>query len=335
MSILGRKRWRDVWRNRAAFIAVAVTIGLGVGGFVAARDAYLGLQSSFAKVYADERFADVVASGGASTAFASAATALPGSPLVTVRAQGDVPIRIGDHRLIGRMVTMPSTGQPEVNRLEVRSGSLSGGGVYVEYHLADHFGLRPGDSVDLLGEAGWQAEPVAAIVVSPEYLWPARSRQEVATDPEQFGVVFAPAPIAYAILPTTLVPQVALYAGDRAKSSALVSAARQLAATTGTDAVSADSQPSAEALATDVDGIGQYALLFPILFLTAAALGTYMMLSRLVRAQRATIGTLVACGLSPGRLSRHFLGLGLMCGSAGAVLGLALGYPVGDWFAGS
>ncbi len=50
MSILGRKRWRDLRGQKAQFAAVALTIGLGLTGFVAARDAYLDLNGSLDNV---------------------------------------------------------------------------------------------------------------------------------------------------------------------------------------------------------------------------------------------------------------------------------------------
>jgi predicted lysophospholipase L1 biosynthesis ABC-type transport system permease subunit len=64
VSILGRKRWRDLWRQKAQVAAVALTIGLGLAGFVAARDAYLDLRGSLDHVYSQLRFADLTVTGG-------------------------------------------------------------------------------------------------------------------------------------------------------------------------------------------------------------------------------------------------------------------------------
>ena len=56
------------------------------------------------------------------------------------------------------------------------------------------------------------------------------------------------------------------------------------------------------------------------------------MLSRLVTAQRAIIGTLVANGVAPRTLRRHYLGYGLVAGIAAAVPGLIGGVLLGRWF---
>lgn len=335
MNILGRKRRRDLWRQKIQFGAVALTIGLGLAGFVAARDAYLDLNGSLSRVYGQLRFADLTVTGGDPQKIDP--DQLPGHPLATSRLQADVPLGIGSAKLLSRLVSLPAGGtQPAVNRLEVQSGSLAGDGVAIEHHLAQHFGLAPGNQVTLAGIDGPRVFRVSAVVASPEYLWPARSSQEILTDPSQFGVVFAPESVVKDVAGQSAAPQVSLYAEDRAHADDLVREGRRLAEQAGaSDVVDREHQASARVLADDIDAIANYAVLFPLLFLTGAGLGAYILLSRLVGGQRAIIGTLRACGVPAGRLRRHFLGHGLVTGTAGSVLGIALGMPLGLAFAGA
>ena len=336
MSILGRKRWRDLWRQKAQVAAVALTIGLGLAGFVAARDAYLDLRGSLDHVYSQLRFADLTVTGGDPATIVAGAGRLPGRPLAASRVQADVPVRIGSAKLLARLVSLPADGsQPPVNRLAVQSGRLTTDGVAVEHHLATHFGLVPGDRLTLATGDGWRVYRVSAVVTSPEYLWPARSPQEIMTDPSQFGVVFAAEPLVRQVAGASAVPQVALYARDRTQAGALVRDGRALAERAGAAEVTGRAQQaSARALADDVNTMADYAVLFPLLFLSGAALGAYILLSRLVAAQRVVIGTLRASGLPAGRLRRHYLGYGLAAGAAGSGLGIALGVPLGIFFAG-
>ena len=90
-------------------------------------------------------------------------------------------------------------------------------------------------------------------------------------------------------------------------------------------------QPSFVALDQDVQTFGQFANLLPLLFLVAAVLGAFILLSRLVSAERAVIGTLAANGIAPCTLRRHYLGYGLIAGGAAAVPGVALGVVLGRW----
>ena len=91
-----------------------------------------------------------------------------------------------------------------------------------------------------------------------------------------------------------------------------------------------DDQPSYRALQDDVDSVGIFARLLP--FLIAAVVGTYVLLSRLVAAQRAVIGTLSANGLGRRTVRGHYLAFGVAVGAAGAAVGLVGGYFLGGWF---
>lgn len=331
-GVLARKLRRDVWRQRGQFVAVIIVIAMGIAVFVAASDAYRNLNDSFDRAYATQRLPDVVLTGPAVTALSADTTRLPGDPLVAARMQADVGARVGGHPLLGRLVSIPEGGQPDVSRLAVRTGHLPvGDEVVVEQHLADHFRLRPGDTIELYGRAGWQSVRVSGSALSTEYYWPARSQQEVMTSAEQFGVVFAPEALAQR-LAVDPQPQLALYARDRSHAADLVAASTMLARTHELVAASRNDQPSFVALDQDVKTFGEFANLLPVLFLLAGMLGAFIVLSRLVHGQRAVIGTLTANGVPPSTLRRHYLGFGLVAGVAAVPLGVAGGYALGAWF---
>jgi putative ABC transport system permease protein len=330
--VLGRKLRRDVWRQRGQFAAVIVVIAMGIAVYVAASDAYRNLNDSFDRAYATQRLPDVVLTGPDAATLSNQAAALPGAPLVTSRAQADVGTRVGDHTLLGRVVSVPAGSQPDVSRLAVRSGRLPGDGeVLVEQHMADHFGLHAGDTIELSGAAEWTPVRVSGTGLSTEYFWPARSQQETMTSAEQFGVVFAP-PSLLDRLGVASASQLALYARDRSRAANLVTAASDLARSRDLVATARTDQPSFVALDQDVQTFGQFANLLPVLFLLAAVLGGFIVLSRLVHAQRAVIGTLTANGVTPATLRRHYLGFGLLAGLGAVPFGVTGGYVLGAWF---
>jgi len=331
-GILSRKLRRDVWRQRTQFFAVVVVVAIGIAVFVAASDAYRNLKDSFATAYSTQRLPDVVMSGPNAVTLADDAARLPGAPWVAARTQQDLGTRIGDHTLLGRVVSLPDGTQPGVARIALRQGRLPGTGeVLVEQHLADAFHLKPGSTIDLFGRSGWQPAVVSGSGLSTEYFWPARSQQEVMTSAEQFGVMFGTDAFAKT-LSSAPEQQLALYARDRSQAAALVSAAAALAREHGLVVQTRKDQPSFVALDQDVKTFGQFANLLPLLFLVAAVLGAFILLSRLVSAQRAVIGTLAANGIAPATLRRHYLGYGLVAGSAAAVPGLIGGVLLGRWY---
>ncbi len=66
-------------------------------------------------------------------------------------------------------------------------------------------------------------------------------------------------------------------------------------------------QPSNASLHEDLAGFDELSVAFPLLFLTAAAVASYVLLARRVLAERPIIGTLMASGARRGRLVRHYL----------------------------
>lgn len=69
--------------------------------------------------------------------------------------------------------------------------------------------------------------------------------------------------------------------------------------------------------------------MFPALFLLAAGMATFIILTRVVYSQRGQIGTLMASGVSRRLITRHYLSYGLVLGVAGAVVGVLLGMLMG------
>ncbi|KZS59631.1 hypothetical protein A4G27_12300 [Mycobacterium kansasii] len=330
--ILLRKVRRDLWRQRSQFLAAAVVMGIGVAVFVGATDAYANLQQSFARVYATQLLPDVVISGPGVFGLDEAARNLPGHPSIGLRQQADVSIRINGRTLFGRAVGVPVATQPTVSKLALRSGALPArGSVLVDEHLAAHYALHPGSTVELLGTSGWHPVSVSGSAVSTEYLWPARSRAETVTTPEYFGVVFVPAPdmVQFAARPAA---QLLAYAHDRDQAPALVTAATELARSHGLVVTSRDELPSYSFLRDGMGSVRKFARLLPWVFLVAAVVGTQVLLSRLVVAQRAVIGTLSANGLSGRKILGHYLTYGVAVGLVGATAGILGGYVLGGWY---
>lgn len=337
-SLLGRKARRDTRRQAGQFGAVAVTIAIATCAFVAALASYRNLQSSLDVTYRRLRLADVMATGPDAAMLAVQARGMPGVA-VAERSQADVGIRLrGQHALRGRMVGLPDDGsEPAVNRLLVLDGSEpKPGEVAVEKHLADHWSLHPGSAVEIATPSGaWQAARVSGVVASPEYLYPARSRQELVTTPEDFGVVFGANSFVTALGGSSSSEQTGVYVLDRSRATEVTAdVERDAAKLSLTDVVTRATQPSAQSLDEDVEGFGTLALLFPLLFLTAGALATWVLLGRLVAAQRAVIGTLLACGVPRRRLLTHYMTFGVATATTGGIVGVVGGVLLGRWITG-
>ena len=328
MKPINRKLLRDLGRHRAQFIAVAITIFLGVAVFAASYDSYANLDASYQATFTEYRFANLTLVGGDAKALAEEIGGYQGAASVEGRTSADVPFHVGDIKLLGRVVGIPADREPTVNQLEIVSGSAltaSGpNGVLVEEHMANHFELERGDTFSVLAGDLWLEVEVAGVVSSPEYIWPARSRNEIITTPDNFGVVFAD----QEWLATVEGPanEVAVYFDDGVANDPLAAALAE----TGTEygalsSYTRDEQASNAALSEDIKGFEETAVFFPLMFLSAAAMAAYVMISRMVYAQRPQIGVLLANGVSRRQVLKHYLGFGLVPAILAAVPGVVVG----------
>jgi putative ABC transport system permease protein len=329
---LRRKLLRDLARHRAQFIAIALTMFLGVTIFAATYDSFRNLQASYAATATEFRFANLTVAGGDIESFAVEAAGTAGVETAELRASIDAPLRIGEAKLLGRMIGLPGGSQPGVNQVEVLSGEYFDGepssGVLIEKHMADHFQLGPGDTVELLAGTEWRRLTVIGTVSSPEYIWPARDRQELLTTPDNFGVVFASEPF---IADLGVAPNEALIYYDEGEEDDLLSDRLTTAALEwgAANVYTRAEQASNAALEEDLRGFEEMAIFFPMLFLSAAAMAAYVMISRLVHAQRPQIGVMLANGFTRGQVLRHYLGFGFFPGLAGAIPGAIAGVLLG------
>jgi len=324
---LRRKLLRDIGRHRPQFVAIAITIFLGVMVFAASYDSFQNLKASYDQTFVDFRFANLFVRGGNTEAFAADAAGIPGVEVVQTRYVADLPLEISGVKLLGRVVGLPESGQPLVNQLKVIAGALPrGDGVVVEEHMARHFGLVVGDHVSLYDDAAWIQADVTGIVSSPEYIWPARDRQDIITSPDNFGVVFAVQSRAAAWTGLDAPNEAVLAYAGTSDDAAITAQLTDLAAShAALDVMPRELQPSNAALSEDIAGFEETALFFPLLFLAAAGMAAYVLIGRLVYAQRPYIGGLLANGFTRRQIAGHFLGYGLVPGLAGAIPGALAG----------
>ena len=336
MSLLARKLARDARRQWAQFGAVALTLALAIAVFGAAYDAYRNLTTSYDAVYDRFAFADVTVTGGDTATLSRQLRDLDGVTAVEQRDQGEVPFRVqppGDQRtLLGRVVAQPPDAAVNQLLVEQGHGPGDGPGVTIERHMADHFDLGVGDAVEVYGPDGWESLDLTGVAVSPEYLWPARDKQDVLSSPDDFGVLFAPPDVADRLLGDAVEHQVLVRFAGSADAGPLTEQVRRLATAAGAGDVMAQAdQPSNAALQEDVQGFGELAVLFPVLFLVAGSSAAYVLLGRLVRSQRGQLGMLAANGYPRRRILGHYLAFGAAAGAGGALVGALGGIVLARW----
>jgi putative ABC transport system permease protein len=84
-------------------------------------------------------------------------------------------------------------------------------------------------------------------------------------------------------------------------------------------------QPSNAALHESLHGLSGMAIGFPALFLTAAAIAEYVLITRLIQTERPIIGTLLALGARRSAVIRHYVWYGAAVAAVGALAGVFAG----------
>src|SRR5689334_6814328 len=195
----------------------------GVLLFVASYDSFRNVQASYDRTYVRTHFADWTVTGGDPDAIAAALVNATGVDAVATRTQADQPMTIGGTKLVGRVVGMaPVTGH-QIDEIDLTAGrppSPAGSGqVVVERHTADTFGLVPGKRVQVFDGSAWHELTNPAVSQSPEYLWPARNRQDILCVPHSFDVIFVPESLARTLSARTTPNQTLIEMSDTATQS--------------------------------------------------------------------------------------------------------------------
>ena len=324
---LQKKALRDLRRRLPQAAAIGVTVMLGVLLYIVSYDSFRNVQASYDRTYVRTHFADLTVTGGDPDTIAAAVGNKGGVERVATRTQVDEPMTIGATKLVGRVVGMVSGN--EINKIDVIAGGFPDPArndqVLVERHTAHTFGLAPGGHVQVFDGTRWHDVTIAGVAQSPEYLWPARNRQDVLGDPHAFGVIFAPEPLARTLSARITPNQTLVEMTGAATQSDRDRVAHLLGAAGAKDIEDRSDQPSNAALHENFNGFRVMAIGFPALFLTAAAIAEYVLITRLIHTERPIVGTLLALGARRGAVVRHYVWYGAVVAIVGALAGILAG----------
>src|SRR6516225_5657269 len=265
-TALHKKALRDLRRRLPQVAAIGATVMLGVLLFVASYDSFRNVQASYDRTYARTHFADLTVTGGDSDTIAAAARNVPGVERVATRTQADRPMTIGATKLMGRVVGIPPANGHAINEIDlitVRLPDPTSYQVVVERHTADTFGLTAGKSVRVFDDTAWRDVTVSGVVQSPEYLWPARNRQDLLGDPHAFAVVFAPESLARTLSARTTPNQTLVEMTGSATESDRDRVTRLLRSAGAMDIQDRGDQPSNAALRQNFNGFRVMAIGLP------------------------------------------------------------------------
>jgi putative ABC transport system permease protein len=333
--LLVRKTLRDLRASRAQTIALTAIVALGVTVFLAAIGAYRDLATSEAATYDRLRLADAwFQLNPSSHTLVEEVAARPGIAAVEGRLVVDTGLQIGDDRVRGRLIGSQVVQPATVNDVAVIAGDRPArpGNAMIERTFAEQRSVEPGHTVTAI--IGGQPTPlyVAATVATPEYIQVTPDRYEILPAPSSFAVVFVDLGQLQGLTDNAgqinnLVVRVDADADPDVVLGELEADLRTSAGLL--DAVRRADQASYAALEQDLGTFRAVAIAMPIIILLAGMATTSVLLGRVVRAQRPSIGVMKALGYRDRTVLGHYLAYAAILGVIGAAVGVAAGTILG------
>ncbi len=337
LSPLDRKLLRDLWRVKGQAVAIVLVVAVGVMMLVMMDGMVISLEETKRAYYERYRLAEVFAPVKRAPNHVLKDIALiPGVATVEGRVNGGalidlpgiaVPVR-------AQAVSLPDTGPPRLNDIYLSAGRRIDPTREDEILLLEGFAkahdLAPGDALSATMNGARRSFRIAGLAQAPEFLY-AAAPGEIVPDDTRFAVIW--------MSERSLA---AAYDLDGAFNEALVSLTREgrLAAVLdrldrmlrpygGVGAYGLADQFSNRFIVEEIDGLRVMRKGAPPVFLAVAAFLLYIVISRMVQAEREQIGLLKAFGYSSWEVGAHYLKFTLVIASAGALLGCLLGVLAG------
>ncbi len=334
---LTRKLFRDLNQHKLAMSALLAIIAIGVGVFVSVLGAYRDLDRARADYYDQYRISDfIVDLKRAPNWTVEEVEKLPNIRDVRGRVHMATRVDLPDvpQPISGVALSVPADRRPVVNDVFLKSGLWFSGAhareVILNETFAEAHDLKPGDRLHVLLLDKEHDLLVVGTAMSPEYVYVIPPSGGLAPDPARFAVLYLPDGFARESCDldgayNQLVGR--LWDSTRPVARGTLDLIESRLDPYGvTNVTPAWEQASVRFVADELTGLKATASTMPVIFLGVAALVVNVLLGRIVRQQRAIIGTLRALGYSRRDITLHYLSFGLTIGALGALLGMLLGW---------
>lgn len=337
MKKLNRMLLRELWKNKGQFLAASAVVFAGIAMFSATFMAYLNLKNSLDFYYSQYRFLDYYAEvAGVSKGIIHKIQAVPGVRDAMGRVVKDVSADMGrDRRVTVRLISLPDQKAPPINdlyRVSGRSLGQSGSDVcLVGQKFAEFYGLHEGDKIKTIINLRTHEFRIHGVVGSPEFIYAMKNATSFAPSAEDFGILYVKESTAQEILGfQDAYNEVHLRFARGADSKAVIERVEHILKPYGFKrGVKRKDQLSHAMVENEIKQLEEMAWMFPVIFLTVAAIIIYIMQKRLVHNQRNLIGVMKAFGYADGRILWHYLLHSLAIAVAGALPAVGVGYWMG------
>lgn len=334
MGALNRKLIRDLWRLRGQVIAIALVIGSGVALLMMALGTLQALGEMSRIYYERYTFAHVFAGvKRAPEQIVRQIALIPGVQTVETRIAKYATLDIDgfEEPATARLISIPETGTPALNRLAIKSGRSIAPGrsdeVVLSQPFADEHGLHPGDSLQVVMNGRKESLTVVGVALSPEFIY-AIAPGALMPDDKRFGILWMSRKTleaAYDLDGAFNDVTLTLIHGTQSES-VITALDRLLDRYGGVGAIERADQLSNWFLMNELKQQRTMSTVLPTIFLLVAAFLANMVLARLIATERSEIGLMKAFGYSNWEVAYHYGKMVLAITMLGVLFGWIAGY---------
>lgn len=335
MHAIDRKLLQDFKRLWAQALAIAIVLACGVAILITSFGMYRALDETREAYYERNRFAEVFAAARrAPMRLVRQIIEIPGVQSVEARVVGDVILDIPGmaESAVGRILSLPDIGEPELNVPLLRTGRLPTltGEVAVNEPFALANGFALGDQFDANLNGRKQTLTITGTLLSPEFIY-TLGPGALMPNNRTFGVLWMPRSNAEAAFDMTgAFNDVSLTVDARTALDPVLDALDDLLDPYGgLGAFERKDQLSNAFIDAEITQLRSMAFILPPVFFGISAFLVAMVMGRIVALERSEIGLLKALGYSDVEICLHYLMLaGLI-----AIVGILIGWIAGTWLA--
>lgn len=337
VSPLDRKLLRDLWHMKGQAIAIGLVIAMGVMMLVMMTGLVTSLDETRRTYYERYRLAEVFAPAArAPERLIKKLTNIPGVGQAEGRVIGSALIDLSarDLPVQAQVVSLPDQGEPRLNDIYLTDGRKLNGNRANEILLLQSFaqahGLRPGDALHATMNGARRSFRIVGLARSPEFLY-TTAPGELVPDDSRFGVIWMNrSALAAAYDMRGAFNEATLSLGRHANTVAVIAQVdRILAPYGGLGAYGLEDQASNLFISEEINGLRVQSIWVPPIFLAVAAFLLYIVITRIVQAEREEIGLMKAFGYSNIEVGSHYFKLVLAIAIGGAIAGSLLGIIAG------
>ena len=342
VSALDTKLGRDLWRMKGQTLAIGAVIAVGVLMLVMMQGLVVTLQETKSTYYERYRLADVFAPAiRVPDRVLSKLAEIPGVAAVEGRVVGSALISLPDVELPiqAQTVSFADTGAPVLNDIYLTDGRRLDPSHKDEVLLLQGFAvahdLHPGDTILATMNGARRAFRIVGIAQSPEFLYNAPPG-ELTPDDTRFAVIWmSRSALAAAFDQKGAFNQALLSLSRNAQMSEILAQVDQvLDPYGGLGAYGLENQISNRMISQEITSLQVSSSVVPPIFLGVAAFLLYIVISRMVQAEREEIGLMLAFGYSAVEVGLHYLKFTLAIAMGGAFVGCLGGVLSGRALAG-